>query len=494
MEKQKLHIEQDFNYPSIKEWEAAAEKLLKGKPFKETLYSQTEDGLEVKPIYGPSDHLEINLGLNATRRWYIAQSLFAANDTFNEVAKDALSLGQTALNIDLDLVSQFGNHAPHIPNRMGFVHLTEPQAFESLFKNIDLNRVALLFDAMNTAPKLFDWLDKYVSESGFDPHKISGGFGFDPISAALKYGGFYQPLSNSMEKIAPVVAQEMGFTNFDIITIYANLIHNAGGHKVHALSYFLANVVEYIRRLGDLGVAAEKVLSNIRVKVSVGNDQFMEIAKLRALRLLWQNLCNAYDVDPVKNSLKIDVESSWRFMSKMDPWTNMLRATSAAFSAIVGGCDSLDILPFDLALGTPDGFSMRQARNTAIVLAEESNLDKVIDPASGSGYLDSATNDLAGKAWQAFQKIEKDGGILRQIRSGQFQEGVEYNAAKQLDEFRENKRKAIGTNIYPNPNEKLPEKTGKKISFENLTGDVAEEIKPLNQRRVLELVENSGIY
>ncbi len=494
MEKQKLHIEQNFNYPSIKEWEAAAEKLLKGKPFKETLYSKTEEGLEVRPIYDPSDHLEINLGLNASRRWHIAQSLFAANDRFNKVAKEALSLGQTALNIDLDLVSQFGNHAPHIPSRMGFVHLTEPQAFEILFKNIDLNRVAILFDAMNTAPKLFDWLDKYVSESGFDPHKISGGFGFDPISAALKYGGFYQPFSQSMEKIAAVVEQERGFQNFDIFTIQANLVHNAGGHKVHALSYFLATVVEYIKKLGDLGLGAEKVLSKIRVKVSVGNDQFMEIAKLRASRLLWQNLCNAYAVDPVKNSLKIDVESSWRFMSVMDLWTNMLRATSAAFSAIVGGCDSLDILPFDLALGTPDNFSMRQARNTAIVLAEESNLDKVIDPASGSGYLDSATNDLAGRVWQAFQEIEKDGGILRQIRSGQFQEAVEHNAARQSDAYKENKRKAIGTNIYPNPNEKLPEKSAQKIKFENIVGSVTEEIKPLNQRRVLELVENSSIY
>jgi len=491
MEKEKLEINKDFSFPAKGEWEKAAEKLLKGKPFEETLYSQTDEGLTIKPIYNSSGGPGLYLGNQGDqRKWSIAQSLFSANDTFNEVAQTALSKGQTALNIDLDLVSQFGNNALHFPEFMGYVHVTEYEAFNSLFNGIDLNKVPLLFDALNSGAKIFEWLKKYINEYGFTKNKITGGIGIDPISAALKYGGFITSYDDLIKKSAPVFKQKVDLPNVDIFTIQSNLIHNSGGHKVQELSYFLSVVAEYISCLSELGIQPEQVLSKIRVKISVGNDQFLEITKIRAIRLLWQNLCDAYKVD-ANTSLKIDVETSLRFMSVLDHSMNMLRATGAAFSAIIGGCDSLDVLPFDLTLGKPDEFSMRQARNIQIILAEESNLNKVIDPALGSGYLDQITNDLAEKSWQTFQKIEEKGGILKQIRNGKFQQEIENNASKQSGKFENGDSKAIGTNIYPNPDEKSQKKTERKISFESFTGEIAEKIKPLVQKRVLEKIEDS---
>ncbi|NOG44328.1 MAG: hypothetical protein HND50_03815 [Calditrichaeota bacterium] len=493
MKQDKFNITKDFEFPSENDWQAAAEKLLKGKDLKETLFTSTEENILVKPIYTSEDRPDLNLGItDRENNCRVAQKLFAANDTFNSSAINALSKGQTALNIDLDLVSQFGSKAAHIPEIMGNVHLTEYKAMDKLFEGIDLNKVPLLFDALNSGNKIFDWLKKYAVENDIDNAKISSALGVDPISGALKYGGFDKPMETILDTILPVFNQINDFPNIDVFTIQANIIHNAGGHKLNELSYFLAVAVTYINYLANLGIRPEKVIPKIRVKISVGNDQFLEIAKLRALRILWKNVCDAYNVDSEENKLMIDVETSWRFLSKLDPWTNMLRATSAAFSAIIGGCDSLDVLPFDLAVGKPDEFSMRQARNIQIVLAEESNIDKVIDPASGSGYLDKMTIDLAEKSWQVFQEIEAAGGIVELIRNGTFQDDVIKNAEKQVFAFEKGERKAIGTNIYPNPEEVKIEKPEKKISFDNFSGNVAEKIKPLIQSRVLEKLERNS--
>ena len=309
----------------------------------------------------------------------------------------------------------------------------------------------------------------------------------------MKYGGFHDTFDEKIKGIVPIFDQIHQSSNIDIFTIQVNLIHNSGGHKAHELSYFLSVVAEYANKLSFLGIKPGQLLSALRIKISVGNDQFLEIAKLRALRLLWKNLCDAYKVDFTKIKLKIDVETSWRFMSKLDPHTNLLRSTSSAFSAIIGGCDSLDVLPFDLAQGKPDEFSKRQARNIQIILAEEANLDKVIDPSSGSGYLDQITFELAEKGWQTFQEIEKGGGILPLIRSGKFQNEIEKNALKQVSDFLSNSRKAVGTNIYPNPSEKAIKKEVQKIIFTNLVGGAKEEIIPLVQRRVLEEIENKFV-
>jgi len=284
---------------------------------------------------------------------------------------------------------------------------------------------------------------------------LSVALGADPLSAALIYGGFDNSLENSIEKWAGFLDNSRSDFKPFIITVHADVIHNSGGHCVQQLQYILGSVTTYVNGLLAKGIDAQHALATIRIKVAVGNEHFMEIAKLRAIRLLWENICQAYQVKSVK--VPVDVVTSWRFLSATDIYNNMLRATSQAFAAVAGGCDALDVLPFDLAVKKPDEFSLRQARNLHIILAEEAYLNKVQDPAAGAYYLDNLTVELARLSWQKFQDMEKRGGLFNALHSGQWQTEIKTNGLEQEKAFAQGVKKAIGVNCYQPDNEQKPD-------------------------------------
>lgn len=434
-----------FKHQSEKEWKQAAKKLLKGKPFRETLYTETNEGITIKPIYFPEDRPDIGKIVNHTG-WYIAQTLFKNNAGFNKLAREVLQKGQTALNMNLDAASQLGMNSEQTSNHS--LHIRDYESLAALLDGIDLQNVPIFFNALNTSELMHQWLVELSREKGLNAAHLKVALGADPVSAALLYGGFKIPVYESLKSLAPLLKQTNSSPGWDIFTIHADIIHNSGGHKIHELAYALSCIVTYVNQLMDLGVQPEISLKSIRIKLAVANDQFMEIAKLRSMRLLWQNICDAYKVEHI--DAKIDVVTSWRFLSDRDVHTNMIRATGQAFSAIAGGCDSLDVLPFDLAIKNPDTFSLRHARNLQIILAEEAHLNKVEDPACGSGYLDKLTVELAEKSWQYFQWIEEQGGLIKLIQSGKFQSDIKVNAKKQDKAFKDSLTKVIGVNCYQN--------------------------------------------
>ena len=489
MNREKIDITNDFDIPDVAEWEKAALKLLKGKPFKETLFTTTDEGIILKPVYFQNDSSGINLSAYMTPDWWVAQTLFSANDTFNRHARDAIKNGQNALSIDLDPVSAYGLQLPAVPGRLGLVHISQSSTFDSLFSGIDLQQIPILFDAMLTAAQISEWWLEYLKKQSINISMVRGGLGAGPIAAALRYGGLSADPVEIMRTIVTVFQAEKRLPGVDVFTIYCDQIHNAGGDVIHELSYFLSTAIFYINTLADLGIEPSRILSKIRVRTAIGPRQFMEIAKLRALRVLWGNLCRAYESDELNGVLKIDAVSSERYLSYFDPWVNMLRGSSAAFSALVGGCDSLDVLPFDWPLGLPDEFSCRQARNTQIILAEESNLLKVLDPSAGSGYLESLTREIAEKSWQRFQQIEADGGIVPRIKSGTLQKEIRARARLEEEEYALGKRKAIGSNIFPNPDEKRPAKQAARIEAGFHPVPAAWPVIPLRMERALEQFE-----
>ncbi|HED11395.1 MAG TPA: hypothetical protein ENJ10_11955 [Caldithrix abyssi] len=482
MDMNDLDIRSLFPPPAEEDWRAAAEKLLKGKPFRETLFSQTDEGLTLSPIYWPGgEPLRVMPG-RGKRHWELAQTLYAGNDTFNRRAREALQNGQTALKPDLDVSSQWGSAPPHIPGRMGSIHLTEAAALDELLANIDPAKTPLYFDALNRPAEIAGVIKVFLEKRGCK--NAGGGLGADPLSGALRYGGFpadWPMQAEGMQKAAEILRD---FPEFDLVTIHADIIHNSGGHKVRQLAYFLSVAANYFRLLSR-DAATDPPPGGWRLRLAVGNDQFAEIAKLRAARLLWRQLLRGFDLDEGTYPLSIDAVTSWRYMSFFDPWVNMIRATGQAFSAIVGGCDTLDILPFDLALGQPDAFSLRQARNISVILGEESYLGKVREPASGSAYLDSLTREMAGEAWRLFQHMEEQGGILSLIREGRWQKDIREEAAREEREYEEGRRKAIGSNVFPNPAEKRPTKAGPGVRVNILPGPAAEAVEPLPEKRVL---------
>jgi len=484
MHPEKFDISKDFSFPAEGDWEMAALKLLKGKPFHESLFTVTDEGLTLKPIYERSDQYDLRLADLKIPGCHVAQTLYVANDQFNTKAGAALNAGQTALNIDLDVVSSYGYSAPHIPEWMGTVHITESSAFGQLFDHVDLGLVPVLFDAQLSAAKIASWWKSFIRQKKVDPQKVFGGLGAGPIAAALRYGGLPFVPQASIESIADIFKDKERLPAMDVITIYSDAVQNAGGTIIQQLAYFLSAAVFYVNALSDLGIAPLTALGALRVRTAIGPRLFSEIAKLRAFRLLWDNLCRAYDMDSSKTPLKIDAVTSRRYQSYFDPWVNMLRGTGSAFAALTGGCDTLDVLPFDLPLGAPDDFSRRQARNTQIILAEESNLLQVNDTPAGSGYLDTLSLEFAEKAWQRFQQIEEEGGILAQIISGSLQDEIHTLGQVEADEYSSGERKAVGCNIFPNPDEKRPSKGPIVIKPKFMTAPAVWPITALKQTRV----------
>ncbi|NTV47562.1 MAG: methylmalonyl-CoA mutase small subunit, partial [Chlorobiales bacterium] len=238
--------------------------------------------------------------------------------------------------------------------------------------------------------------------------------------------------------------------------------HNAGATVVQELAITLAVANEYVSRLTDLDLSVDEITSRMQFSFAIGSSYFMEIAKLRAARLLWSQIVSAYNpssADTAKMQIHA-VTSSWN-MTVYDPYVNMLRATTEAMSAAVGGADVLTVRPFDAIYKTPDTISCRIARNVQHLLKGESYLDKVVDPASGSYLLESLTDTVAREAWKAFQDIEAAGGFMAALKSGKIQKDIEAVRQKREENLATRKEILLGVSQYPNLSEKMVDKLEK---------------------------------
>src|SRR6202000_380448 len=264
---------------------------------------------------------------------------------------------------------------------------------------------------------------EYVKTNGIDPAACDIRFGLDPLAACAVWG--HSPYR--WEEIAPAVTGAIkglaaaGFKG-PVAPADGRVIHDAGGSEVQELAFTLACGVAYLRALEHGGLALEQAQGMVYARLSADADQFLTMAKFRALRLLWGRIEQACGLTP--KPLFVAAETAWRMLTQRDPYVNMLRATIATFSAGLGGANAVTVMPHTLALGLPDPFARRAARNTQLVLLEESNLAKVSDPAAGSGGIESLTQHLCEAAWSLFQEIEKAGGVFTALEQGLIQSNV----------------------------------------------------------------------
>src|SRR6202020_602911 len=229
------------------------------------------------------------------------------------------------------------------------------------------------------------------------------------------------------------------------------VIHDAGGSEGQELAFVLATGVAYLRALEDAGIALDDARSMVYARLSAHADQFLTLAKFRALRLLWAQVEQRCGLAP--KPLLISADTAWRMLTRRDPYVNMLRATIAAFSAGLGGANAITVLPHTLALGLPDAFARRAARNTQLVLLEESNLAKVSDPAAGSGGIETLTQQLAEAAWSLFQEIEKAGGVFAALEKNLIQRKVAATRAAREANIARRKEVQTGASEFPNLHE-----------------------------------------
>jgi len=273
---------------------------------------------------------------------------------------------------------------------------------------------------------------------------VGGNLGLDPFGAAARLGS-----TPDLAPLADLVRECARLDGWRAITVDATVLHEAGATDVDALAVAVATAVEYLRHLEGAGVPVDEAFGQIDLRLGATADQFLTAAVLRAARRVWARVGEACGVAEDRRGVRTHAVTSLRMFTREDPWVNVLRSTLAAFGASVGGADAITVLPYDTVLGLPERFSRRLARNTQILLADESNVGRVTDPGGGSWYLESLTDQIADAVWSRFQEVERAGGAVRALADGLVHGWVEDAVAARDREIVTRRRPITGVSMFP---------------------------------------------
>lgn len=465
MAEEKLFTE--FPPISTEQWEATINKDLKGADYEKKLVWRTDEGFNVRPYYRAENLKDIDYlntlpaefpytrGAKAdNNKWEIVQEIEEADPAkANAIALDALKRGATTIAVNAQ-------------------QLDNANALAALLNDIDLNKTGVQFNHVKSYLDLVKLFLQYVEEKGYDKDSVSGSINFDPLTYRLKHNKFYFSQKEDMMQAVELLNMVEGMKNFKLINVNGIVLHNAGSTIVQELGYTLALANEYLAFCTENGIKPEKVASRMQLTLSVGSNYFMEIAKLRAARLLWSTIVAQYKpACDCAYKIRINtVASTWN-KTLYDPYVNMLRSTTEGMSAVIGGSDAISLQPFDVAYKESDDFSRRIARNVQVILKEEAFMDRVVDPAAGSYYVETLTNAIAEHAWTLFQSVEANGGALKAIEDGSLKAEIEKSCQKRDMDIATRRYILLGTNQYPNINETMADK------IEHLKKDDCEGLK-----------------
>jgi methylmalonyl-CoA mutase len=427
-----LPLASEFPPATREQWLKLVDGVLKGAPFDKKLVGKTYDGLRIEPLYERRPDATVLTGRELGTPWQIMARVDHPDPKeANRQALDDLENGANGLVLV----------CPGAIGADGFGIDITADGLATILDGIYLDAGAPIeFMLTREAKDVPAHVAALIKKRGLDPAACDLRIGFDPIG--LMAAGSSAPIPWS--DIAPLFVR-MTRTLADeglrgpFAVADARVIHNAGGSEAQELAYALSVAVAYWRALEAGGVPLDAARRMIFFRLSADADQFMTMAKFRSLRKLWARVEEASGLAP--QPAFVAAETAWRMMTQRDPYVNMLRVTIAAFAAGLGGANAVTVLPFTAALGLPDAFARRVARNTQLILLEESNLAKVMDPAAGSGGIEALTDELCRTAWALFQGIEKAGGIAAALESGLIQ--------KQVAETRSVREKAVATRKDP---------------------------------------------
>jgi methylmalonyl-CoA mutase len=466
-----------FPAPSLKEWEQECAHLLVGAPYAQKLLTSTYEGITLRPLYVREDaaglpHLNDLPGAAPYRRgthplghlqapWWVAQELpYPDYETFNRCLRQDLERGQTAVNLLLDEATQAGrdpDQAAVGEVGKGGTSIASVIGLEKALAGVDLSRVPLLVQAGSAALPFAALVVALLRRRGQDPMVLRGSLGMDPICGLAQRGKLPLSLQRAYDELALLTRWAKDHApRMRTVAAYGFPWHEGGGSAVQELAFTLAAAVQHLRELEQRGLGIQDVGPRLLFGLEVGPHFFLEIAKLRAARLLWARVAEACGGDAMAQQVFLHVRSSPVSLTAVDPWVNILRGTTEAFAAIVGGCDSLHVAPFDEALGLPGELARRLARNTQLVLREEAHFDRVVDPAGGSWYVESLTAELAEKAWALFQEIEQEGGLISALAKELPQRQVAATAALRRQNTATRQDVLVGVNRYPDAAEVPP--------------------------------------
>ncbi len=465
-----LNLRESFPAASFEQWKEAALKLLKGRPF-ETLIKKTYEGIDIQPIYmkevmkdlphtdalpGQAPFVRGEKALQfVTDSWKIAQELpYADPKEFNAALKNDLARGQNAVTVALDRATIAGLNPGDSKSGVvgdGGLSLATMEDAKTAFDGVDLEKTAVYVNSGPSGVAVAALLAACAKAQGKSLGKMQGCIGMDPIEYLAVNGELPVSPDEAYNEMATLTKwAKDNAPGLRTIAANAYAYNHSGGNAVQDIAFAIATAVEYMAALQERGLSVDDIASKIAFGFSLGGDFFMEIAKLRAVRLVWAKVVDAFGGSSEAKKVYLNVRTSKFNKTVIDPYVNLLRVTTEAFSGVLGGCNSMHVSPFDEAIGLPSEFSRRVARNVQIMLREEWNLNKIVDPAGGSWYVETITDQLAKKAWDLFKEIEKKGGMLKALQEGFPQEAVAKIAADRQKAVALRKDIYVGTNQYPN--------------------------------------------
>jgi methylmalonyl-CoA mutase len=439
-----LRLAADFAPATYDDWRKLVDGVLKGAPF-EKLVGKTYDGLRIEPIYQRARGTTPIAGRAGAAPWQIMQRI----DHPDPAAANAQALHDLengANGLELEFAGG--------PGARGFgIADAAKETLARVLDGVIFNAgIAIALNPVLGRENAGMNLAGLVEARGFEPAKVDVRFNYQPLTTMAVRGASPAPWSEMAPPFAKMIQELIGrgfkgpFALAD-----GRPVHDAGGSEAQELAFALAVAVAYLRALEAGGIALDVASAAISFRLVADADQFLTMAKFRALRLLWARIEESCDLTP--RPVFIAAETAWRMLTRRDPYVNMLRATIATFSAGLAGADGITVLPHTLALGLPDAFARRAARHTPLVLVEGSNLAKVADPAAGSGGTEALTHELCEAAWALFQGIEQAGGVFAALEQNLIQRKVAATRAVREANIAKRKEVLTGASEFPNLHE-----------------------------------------
>jgi len=433
----------EFPAASREQWLELVNSVLQGASFEKRLVSRSYDGLTIQPLYPRADARPVTARALGTP-WAVMQRIDHPDPAAaNAQALHELENGATGLTIV----------CKGSINANGYGLDSTLETLERVLDGIYLDaNVAIDFNVAAETRDAAENFSALVKKRGIAPETVEMRAALNPLGHMAATGSMARPWTELAPYFTRVV-KELAAEGFrgPFAVADGRVIHNAGGSEAQELAFALGCAVTYMRALEAGGVPLDAARRSIYFRLAADADQFLTIAKFRAVRKLWARIEEVCGLAPMP--AYVSAETAWRMMTRRDPYVNMLRATVAVFAAGVGGADAIAVLPFTAAIGLPDSLARRVARNTQLVLLEESNLAKVSDPTAGSGAIEDLTQQLCATTWTLFQEIEKTGGAPSALETGLIQEKVAVTRTERRKNVARRRDAVTGTTEFPDIHE-----------------------------------------
>lgn len=459
--KQKEKLFNEFPPVSKEKWKEQVVKDLKGREFEKIIWNTYED-IDVMPFYTEQDLDALKFQTNSYpgefpfvrgessegNDWKINQEINHQDiGLANQLAKSVVNSGADSVSF-VCLVDNGEYVGVPIQNKNDMTRLLD---------GLDIEKTAIHFQSGNNSLALFSLYINEAKRKGIDLKALAGSLNCDPFKELCLNGSFLNGEEDSFNVLRELVSYSNNLTpNFKVLKVNGSYFHESGASITQELAFTLASGVEYLDRLTEMDLTIDQISQQMLFCFSVSSNYFMEIAKLRAARLLWAQIVEQFEPKNESSKLMtIEVNNSSWNKTQYDPFVNMLRGTVETMAGALGGAGLITVRPFDAEYQTPDEFSLRMSRNTQLVLKNEAYLERVADPSGGSYYIENLTNSIAQESWKLFQEIEANGGFVKALKSGATQNAIKTTRTARDMNIATRKDTVLGVNQYPNSSESI---------------------------------------